>query len=369
MPSWIETAKEVFGTEVDEVLLYSAKVLSAFRKRATKTPGGDLVRKRIPFYLSRGYPDHPGRFFSLPKTPPPQVRVVEERPFCDGSFRLYAFPSRYTVRNPDVRESFESFRENRTVYLAHWSHGDRGRKTILCCHGWSLGDPGQAQRMFRVPRLYNLGLDVALFVTPFHGRRADSLAQRLSPPFPFQDPVLGLEGFGQAMHDLASSFRLLSDRGASRIGIVGASLGGYLAALFVSLTPMAETACLLVPLVSFHGIKLPVPFHPDSEQDNRLQQEVASLWRIHSPLSHRCRLSPEHCLIIAAKGDRLCPFEDVQRLHEHWGRPEHAFLRGGHVFFFPKRARGKTWYQFLRKHRFIGERHAPRMQGPQEPPG
>jgi predicted alpha/beta hydrolase family esterase len=89
------------------------------------------------------------------------------------------------------------------------------------------------------------------------------------------------------------------------------------------------------------------------EERKGLQQQVSRLWEIHSPLSHRCRLPPDRCLIIASQGDRLCPFEDVKRLHAHWGRPEHVFLRGGHALFFPRDARGEAWYGFLRKNGFI----------------
>jgi len=350
--TWKETALEFLGTEVDQVLLSSARILSVLRRRVDNPAKRDRLRHWMSFYLEKSYPEQPARFFSLPKSPPPDVRVEEERPFCDGRFRILSFPSRYKVRNPEVEARFERFRENRAVYLAHWSHGDPGRNTLVCCHGYSLGDPWQAQRMFRVARLYNLGMDVALFVTPFHWKRASTPALRFAPPFPFLDPVFGLEGFGQAVHDLASCFLYLSQSGASRIGLVGASLGGYLAALFVSVTALADMVCLIVPLVSFHGLRLPMPFHPVKSADKRFQEEVSKIWKIHSPLSHKNNLPPERCLIIAARGDRLCPFEDVQKLYLHWGKPEHTFLSGGHVFFFPRHARGKAWYQFLKRHRF-----------------
>ncbi|MEW6440680.1 MAG: hypothetical protein AB1640_07040 [bacterium] len=352
---WAERAAETFGVGFDEALLASARVLAAARGRASETPSPQLMRDWASYYLSDSLPRDPDRFFTFPETSPPQTRVLEKRRFREGSFRLYAFPSRYEVRNPAVRELYESFTQNRTAYLAHWQHAGGGRRTLVCCHGWSLGEPRQAQRMFRMSRLYDLGLDVALFVTPFHWRRASSLRERLSPPFPFRNPILGLEGFGQAVHDLASSFHLLRDRGASEIGLAGASLGGYLAALFASLTAMPAVVCLIVPLVSFHGIRLPVPFHPALGGDDGAAERVAELWKIHSPLSRGCRLPPERCLIIAARGDRLCPFEDVQELYERWNRPDHLFLRGGHVWFFPRQARGKAWYAFLARNGFIAQ--------------
>jgi hypothetical protein len=310
------------------------------------------------FYLEQPYRDRPARFFSFPRKPP-KAEVVAERAFCDGSLRTYAFPSGYGVKNPDFREEYLRNEQNRQAFLVHWTHGDGRRNTILCCHGYSLGDPGKAERMFRVPRLYGMGLDVALFVTPFHWKRASSLLQRFSPPFPFRHPVLGLEGFGQAMYDLCSSFLLLREMGSSRIGLIGASLGGYLAALFVSLTRRADLVTLVVPFLDFESLRVPAGPHTGMEEANPggsdLGEAMRALWRIHSPFSHTCKLPPDRCLLIASKGDRLCPFEDVRRLYEHWGEPRHFFLRGGHALFFPRYGRGQAWYRFLHEQDFFSQ--------------
>jgi len=357
--NWVESIQHRIGSDFDEVLLYSSNIYQVLTGRGkAASPEGETARLRswASFYIDRSYPDSPGRFFTIP-TKAPAARVLDERAFADGNSRLLAFPSGYRVKNPEFSEYFEQFGANRTAYLLQWCHGDKGRKTIVCCHGWSLGDPGQALRMFRIHKLFNLGLDVALFITPFHWRRAQTLAQRFSPPFPFQHPVLGLEGMGQAIHDLAASFLLLKDQGAARTGLIGASLGGYLAGLFVSLTDLAELAALVVPVVDFRNLKLPTTKFArgaeSMEERTGLQQEIQSLWKIHSPLSHRCKLKPKQCLIIASRGDRLCPFEDVKKLCEHWGSPEYTFLRGGHALFFPREARGQAWYAFLEANRFI----------------
>jgi hypothetical protein len=353
--NWIERAQHRVGKDFDDFLLHSARVLRVAR---AVPDGPDLSRidALADYYLEKGYPDQPSRFFSLPRKPP-QARVVEDRPFSDGRVRTYAFPSRYKVKNPDFSEEYLKAKENRTAYLVHWSHGDHGRNTILCCHGYSLGDPGQAERMFRVPRLYGLGLDVALFITPFHWKRASSLLQRFRPPFPFPHPVLGLEGFGQAMHDLSSSFLLLREMGVPRIGLIGASLGGYLGALFASLDRKADLVTLIVPFLDFQSLRVPAgPFSGVGDRgDGRpaVEGKIEALWRIHSPFSHKCRLAPDRCLLIASRGDRLCPFEDVKRLYDHWGGPQHFFLRGGHALFFPRRGRGEAWYGFLEEHGFL----------------
>ena len=355
MANWLEHAQHRFGSDFDEFLLHSAKVFRILQPRRDKGDSEPL-RSWVSFYLAQAYADRPARFFSFPRNPP-KARIVEERPFCDGTVRTYAFPSGYKVRNPDFRDTYLECRQNRTAYLVHWAHGGEPRKTIVCCHGYSLGDPRQAERMFRIHRLFALGLDAALFITPFHWKRAASLWERFSPPFPFRHPVLGLEGFGQAMYDLYSCFLLLAEMGAPRIGLIGASLGGYLAALFVSLTGRADLATLVVPFLDFRSLRVPAgPFSRTEKNDERgpaPRKEIEALWRIHSPFSHRCKLAPDRCLLIASMGDRLCPFYDVKRLYEHWGKPQHFFLRGGHALFFPRRGRGEAWYRFLHRHDFL----------------
>ncbi len=352
---WIERAQHRFGRDFDEFLLHSAKIFRTVQGRPDEVDR-ERLRSLANFYLGQPYADRTARFFSFPRKPP-KAEIVEERPFSDGSVRTYSFRSGYKVRNPGFRDEYLDAKENQTAYLVHWNHGDKMRNTILCCHGYSLGDPGQAERMFRVHRLYGLGLDVALFITPFHWKRASSLLQRFSPPFPFRHPVLGLEGFGQAMYDLCSSFLLLEEMGASRIGLIGASLGGYLAALFASLTRRADLVTLIVPFLDFKSLRLPAgPFSREEKSDEgdaALQGKIEALWKIHSPFSHACNLPPDRCLLIASMGDRLCPFEDVKRLYDHWGEPQHFFLRGGHTLFFPRRGRGEAWYRFLHEHGFI----------------
>lgn len=353
--NWLETAQHRFGKDVDEFLLHSARVLRVLQRRKVHVDRARL-ESLVDFYLDSRYPERPARFFSFPRKPP-TAAVSEERPFSDGTVRTYSFRSGYSVRNPAFRDDFHAAAMNRTAYLVHWSHGDRGRNTVICCHGYSLGEPGQAARMFRVHKLYGLGLDVALFITPFHWKRASSPLERFSPPFPFQHPLLGLEGFGQAMYDLCSSCLLLEEMGAPRIALIGASLGGYLAALFASLTRRADLVTLIVPFLDFRSLSLPAgPLSPGRrkyEGGRSLQKKIEALWSIHSPFSHACRLSPDRCLLIASRGDRLCPFEEVKRLQEHWGGPQHFFLRGGHALFFPRRGRGQAWYRFLHEHGFV----------------
>ena len=219
--------------------------------------------------------------------------------------------------------------------------------------GYMLGEPRQANRMFRVGRLFSGGLDVALFIAPFHWKRsAGPLSQRgiyLQP----DDVAMTCECVGQNMHDLYGAFRILLDMGAPEIGLIGASLGGYNTALFISLTDIASFGAMMVPAVNFS-----LPLGPDTARlpfavDGRFREKIRRVWELHSPLNFRPRLPVEKILVVASRGDLVCPFGYVRELCERWGVRNRHFLTGGHWLIFDREERGRAWYAFLRERGFL----------------
>lgn len=337
--------RDILGGMVDDLFLLLPRMIRPF----VPLPGmdRDFYERQVDFYFDQGYVDSPADFFRLPeKIPDPQV--ISTAPFFDGRREIFAFSSDYEPVNPLVVDRFQAYCENRTAYLVKWSHGDEGRKTVVCLHGYMLGDPDQAERMFKVPALYQMGLDAALFVTPFHWRRAPESRMHRGIFLQPNDVAMTCESFGQAMHDLYRSILLLRSRGASEIGIIGASLGGYNAGLFASLTDVIAFSALVVPAVRFsRGSYTPEgarhPFPVDAEFSARLRR----VWTLHSPLNFTPKIPKEKIFVIASKGDKLCPFEHVLALCAKWGWPRHLFMSGGHWLMFDPRSRGRTWYRFL----------------------
>ena len=258
------------------------------------------------------------------------------------------------AKNPLLRERFASFIENRSGYLVRWVHGDGPRNTVLCHHGYMLGHPGQAKRMFRIKKLFDMGLDVALFIAPFHWKRsAGPLMQRgiyLQP----NDVGMTCECVGQNMHDLQGAFRILRDMGAKDIGMIGASLGGYNTALFISLTEEASFGALIVPAFNFSR-----PLGPDTARlsfhvDEGLREKTRRVWELHSPLNFRPKISVDKILVVASRGDLICPFDYTEDYCAKWGINRKFFLRGGHWLIFDKGVRGRAWYDFLGEMGFTG---------------
>ena len=298
------------------------------------------------FYWEKGYINEPETFFSFPQSLPP-YSVAFKKPFGDGTFELITYPSAYTPANPLVRERYLSYPDNKTGYLVRWAHGDKKRKTVLCLHGYMLGEPKQAERMFKVRALFDRGLDVALFCAPFHWKRSDgSRASRHIALRP-DDPAWTCEFFGQAMYDLQSVLFILKDLGALEIGIVGASLGGYLSALYSCLGSGISFAAMMVPAVTFAKPLGPAHFPMPFTMDPVLLEKSIRVLSLHSPLNLLPKLPLDKILIVASRGDRLCPMEYTYELCEKWGWPLHKFLTGGHWLVFNASERGRAWYKFL----------------------
>ncbi len=340
-----KTALDRLGGVADDMFLTIPKLIKPFKPAQTMDRA--TYEKQVDFYFNQGFVENPADFFQLPGTVP-DYETAKSQPFLDGTCTIYRFASRYTPQNPLIRDKFLSFKENRTAYLVKWTHGDAGRKTILCLHGYLLGDPDQAERMFKVKKLYQMGLDVALFITPFHWRRAPKARMLRGIFLQPEDAPMTCECFGQAMHDLYQCICILDRQGADGIGIVGASLGGYNAALIAGLTDRISFSAMMVPAVQFNtGDYRPEAVRHQFRVDERFMEKIKAVWTLHSPLNFTPKIPTDRVLVIASRGDRLCPFENVLSLCEKWGWPRHLFMTGGHWLVFNAKARGRAWYQFL----------------------
>jgi predicted alpha/beta hydrolase family esterase len=350
MPSLRQSLFDAAGGLVDDLFLAPPKLLLPFKPR--RHIDLSAYEQQIDFYIDHGFTKSPETFFRLPGHAPAH-RLIERKAYHQGEIQVWSFPSGYETGNPLLRDRYNAFANNRTGYLIRWTHGDSARKTVLCLHGFMLGEPRQAARMFKVNRLFERGLDVALFITPFHWRRAPENRMRRGIFLQPDNVPMTCECFGQAMHDLQSTLLILEDLGAGTIGLIGASLGGYNAALFTCLSDRPAFTAMMVPAVNFsapfgpESVKLPFPVSP------ALGEKIRQVWEFHSPVNMRPRLPPEKIMVIASRGDKLCPFEHTRRLCEEWNLANCHFLTGGHWLIFNNQTRGREWYRFLEQNGFF----------------
>lgn len=231
--------------------------------------------------------------------------------------------------DPEVLARMESRAENRWAHARLWLHRDGPRPTALLLHGYLGGSYAVEERAWPVRWMFDrLGLDLALPVLPHHGPRG---AARRRPLFPSSDPRITIEGFRQAVWDLISLRRGLTERGAPAVGVMGMSLGGYTTALASTADPELAFAVPFIPLASIADIARDGGRLVGLPSQRREQHEA--LERAHAPVSPFTRPSqvdPTAALVIAGRADRITPVAHAKKLAAHLDAPLHVF-DGGHL--------------------------------------
>lgn len=306
---------------------------------APRTPPIDPGDARVRLVeLARAYCDGtlgtPSPFFPAPDMPAVDVRPVGDGPVGTQVVDL-AFRSDYVPYLTLARDAYLACVENMTAHARWWTSG-RGRPTIVMLHGWGGGNYWMEERAFAIPYWLRHGYDVAAFQLPFHGHRApkaSSVAAAMLPNFPSANPLRTNEGFGHAIYDLRALAMFLRARGASAIGAIGMSLGGYTTALWSSIDDL-DFAVALIPAVSMaslmwrHGEDSPV--RKRAANAGITEDLLSEVFSVHAPLTRPSRVPRERRFVIAGKGDRICPPEQAQALANHWD-VEPLWFHGGHL--------------------------------------
>lgn len=306
----------------------------------------------LSFYDPDRWDDASRPFFYLPDEPPGH-EVVQTVTYNSGRRELIRYPSRYVPRNPEVAERFNRRRRNLTGYLHIWRHDDStSRPLVLVIHGLMMGGPLKARRMFNIDRLFGLGLDVALHTLPGHWRRSDfPLFQRLLDP---ADVPLTVERMAQNVHDLHSARMLLERMGYDDVGMIGASMGGFTAALYASrVSEGPDFMFLAVPAVSVGNYLRPSRFRFSFPVDAELARATERAQELCSPLFLEPRYDTSRMRVVAHTGDRICEAKETRRWIKDWGIEDYVEVVGGHWIYLDRRARGDAWYGLLRERGYI----------------
>lgn len=268
----------------------------------------------------------PAAFFRAASAP------IAWQPVRSGVWEA-AWPSAYVPFLDAVAEKWLGRVENRTARARFYgavSPSSSPRPAVVLVHGYLGGSWLFEENAWPIAWLVRRGLDVVLPVLPLHAGRGG--AARGAPGFPSSDPRLTNEGFGQAIADVRA---LVADRrahGATHVGVVGMSLGGYTTALLATIADEGELdfAMPMFPLASIADFA--------REQGrlgtgaDALAQHAAldAVHRVVSPFSRPPRVPSSRLLVAGATGDRITPIAHAERLATHLGA-ELVTMRGGHL--------------------------------------
>jgi dienelactone hydrolase len=301
------------------------------RRRSRSESLGHAERLEVLALLASQYPEEAaGRYFRRPRAIDPALRVVRSGPAASRVVDL-SWPSEYQVflEQADVRARFARHHENQVATARLFSWG-AARPLAILIHGYMGGQHAIEQRVWPVEWFSRLGLDVALFVLPFHGIRANP-ARRGPPPFPGSDPRMTNEGFRQAIADLGDFAYWLRARGHPAVGVMGMSLGGYTTALFATVERELAFAVPIIPLASLADFARDQGRLGSTPEQTALQhQALDRVYRVVSPLYRTPSLPAERMLVIGAKADRITPLTHARRIARHFSAPLEAWP-GGHL--------------------------------------
>jgi pimeloyl-ACP methyl ester carboxylesterase len=311
----------------------------------------DEYLERLAFYSDERFPGQDGKFFSLPDSAP-DAKIIEERPFMDGVCEVHAFGSRYEVQNPKMEEDYKRHEANLTSYMFLWKHKyDKPRPLVLCIHGYMMGTPEKAIAMFRIKKLYELGLNVALHIQPFHWKRQGNFKKSilLNP----NNVPLSIENFGQNIHDLHSAVLYLKSLGHEKTGTIGASLGGFTSAQYATKNPPLDFMFMVVPAIDFWNFFTPSSKSFSFNVDDEVIKASRKALEIVTPLHLTPAYDVEKIGVVMHAGDRLCNHTVTRKWIDMWGIKNFKEVVGGHWLYFDKDTRGREWYGWLAKHGYI----------------
>jgi len=336
--NWLERLMSGAGGRLDRFVMEHFLRRSGF---AGPVDGEDLrarLTRALEFYRAPHLLERSDAFFASPAAL--EVTITGRRALDGGELLDLSYRSDFVPVFPEARTDPSEQAANQTGVARWWRHREPGHPAMLCIHGYAGGHFWLEALAFDAPRFYRAGLDVLLYVLPYHGTRALPRA-RSGDGFFAVDLVRTNEAFARAVYELRGLLAHLRASGTGPVGAFGMSLGGYATALLASVEPELAFAVPMIPLAS-----LPDMMWAEGANDPRLARAAEYGWsrdtvhdflRVHAPLARAPLVPRERRLIIAAHGDRICPPQQAEALWRHWGYPRIHWYPGGHLAQFRRR--------------------------------
>ncbi|MBI5496216.1 MAG: prolyl oligopeptidase family serine peptidase [Deltaproteobacteria bacterium] len=341
------------AAQLDRAVSHAAVGLLSRHKVATLDHPARVTALRglVQRYADPAFRAEPDRFF-------PRVSATVDAVHAGtrGALEVtdLSWDSRFHPFSDDVAATYDRDPRNRRAYARLYSVGEGGRPAVVLVHGFLCGQWSVEEKLWPLAAFSRWGLDAALLVLPFHALRSAPMSR---PRFPGADPRLNIEGFRQSIQDLRVLVEFLRARGATAVGLMGMSLGGYVSALAATLDPF-DFVVPMIPLGSIADFARDGGRLGGTPDERYLQHRLLDdCYGVVSPFSRPPRVRPEAALVITGDGDRVTPANHARRLADHFQARLHVF-HGGHLLQFGRahgfRAVGTMLDRLGLRHRAAG---------------
>jgi dienelactone hydrolase len=254
------------------------------------------------------------------------MRALQRRAIAGGEAVTREFATCYEPFH--ASGTWPSCVENDRVVVEHWMHRDRPpRATIVALHGFTMGSAWIDAHVLLAARWFRLGFDVALLTLPFHGLRRPAASRYSGELFASWDVGRTNEAVRQAVYDVDLVRRWIAADSGRPVGVLGLSLGGYVAAVLASLYDDLAFVIPLVPPVTLDALASSLLAGTSSIS----LADLRAGYVVHCPLRHALAVPRERVLIVGARGDYIVPPEHAYALWRHWGEPPIHWYSGSHV--------------------------------------
>jgi pimeloyl-ACP methyl ester carboxylesterase len=320
------------GTALDSSVM-RAMQLVVERALIPDSEDVEALRRSAEPMLDPALQAEPGRFFEFLAAPPGELRMRSRhrRRLAGGSVFDCRIESDYV---PFTAQALGADATAIHVELWHHAYG-RPRGTVIALHGFTMGRPRMDAMVLMASQWFERGLDVALFTLPYHGARTPADARFSGEHFAVPDVSRLSEAMREAVYEIRRVLDWRREETGAPVGVLGLSLGGYLAALTAGLCEGLDFAIPIVPPVCIGDLAWRfferTRHHREGGGAALSHDELRRGFRVHSPLAHPLRIAPERTLIVAGRGDRIVPPEHPSALWQHWGGPAIHWFSGSHL--------------------------------------
>ncbi len=290
------------------------------------------LRESAQSVLSPELEADPRRFFRFLDEPPHTLRMKSRhrRPLEGGAVIAHRIESDYVPYSAEIEGS------DGPILVDHWVHEPgRRRATVLALHGFTMGHPRIDAVVLLASHWYRRGLDVALLTLPHHGRRTPVGARFSGEHFAVPHVAQLSEAVREAIYEIRQVVYWLREESGAPVGLIGLSLGGYLAARAAGLCDDLDFVVPIAPPVCIGDIAwrffTRTRHYREGGAAGVSREELRRAYHIHSPLTHPLRIPRERVMIVAGRGDRIVPPEHPAALSRHWGEPRQHWFSGSHL--------------------------------------